>query len=218
MLIQSFRLQPSCTLTRTPRLLQRAPLPSSRLSYGLQSMADQVSGTLSSALHFQACIFSSHHLPARPLLTCLLCSEPAPEQLSAGWGKNTSRLNCSLCKSVFPKPRALGSAWQPSLVLLLDSLSNDCFSRWPKAQGDFCSTLVTPLMVQIPAWPAWFFKRRQALGRTCSTSDAPGMGSRGYTPEFVLKYLVPKAEWLLAQARGFKPWPPTELVPVLPSQ
>ena len=46
-----------------------------------------------------------------------------------------------------------------------------------RPQGQLRSTLVTPLMVQIPAWPAWFFKRRQALGGTCSTSDGPGMGS-----------------------------------------
>ena len=96
MLNQSFHLQPSCTLTRMLRLLQRAPLPSSRLSYGLQSMADQVSGTHSNALHFQACIFSSHHLPARPLLTCLLCSEPAPEQLSAA-GERTALGSIALC-------------------------------------------------------------------------------------------------------------------------
>ena len=119
---------------------------------------------------------------------------------------------------MFPKPRAPGSAWQPSLVLLLASLSSDRSSRWPKAQGAFCSTLVTPLMVQTPAWQAWFFKRRQALDGTCSTSDAPGLGSPVTPPEFVLKCLLPKEEWLLARARGFKPQTPAELVPVLPSE
>ena len=52
MLIQSFQLQPSCTLTRTLPLLQRARLPSSHLSCGLNSPRS----TRSVALFLMRCV------------------------------------------------------------------------------------------------------------------------------------------------------------------